>query len=431
MNNISEITRRDIYELFRDGYKNPYDFLDANKQICYNYYGRLTEIDFLKKIYPLEQMPSFDQRFENAEGDIWQHTVNNNDYHSNWVFEDERFELLRGSDIILLKFLCAVFHPENRSEKGYWKEYLEKINALIKIDGYELYESDKISNRAVYSWRSITSEESANGRFLPFSIRNSRAIELKTITLPTISKKIRAEILNLFNRYDEIIYRTTETNWNYPINAKEAIIKDVKGYYVPKAFDSSGSYSETEDIEQFIMNNYPYCVFDAIELFEQFNDKIGFANEINLLFQNKGIAYKLLGGKVDVFHVNIQTNEVIKEVGLKELIEQATLLYNSKNHTDKQLAVEKLWDAFERLKTYYPNLDKRKSVEKVVNEMSNANEKYKELFNEEFSKLTIIGNQFRIRHHETDKIDIIDNKYYDYFFQRCFALIDLVLKYLK
>jgi len=376
-------------------------------------------------------MPSFDGRFENAEDDIRQHTVNNYDYPSNWVFEDERFELLRGSDIILLKFLCAVFHPENRFEKGYWQEYLERINALIRVDGYELYESDKISNRTVYSWRKITSEESVSGRFIPFSLRNNKDIELKTITLPSIPKKIRAEILNLFNRYDKILNRTTETNWNYSINAKEAIIEDMKGYYVPKAFDSLGSYSETKDTEQFIMNNHPYCVFDAIELFEQYNDNTCFANEINLLFKNKGIAYKLLGGKVDVFHVNIQTNEVIKEVGLKELIEQATLLYNSNNHTDKQLAVEKLWDAFERLKTYYPNLDKRKSVEKVVNEMSNANVKYKDLFNEEFSKLTIIGNQFRIRHHETDKIDIIDNKYYDYFFQRCFALIDLVLKYLK
>ena len=431
MNNISEITRRDIYELFCDGYKNPYNFLNENKQICYYYYGRLTEIDFLKKLYPLEQMPSFDGRFENAEDDIRQHTVNNNDYPSNWVFEDERFELLRGSDIILLKFLCAVFHPENRFEKGCWQEYLERINALIRVDGYELYESDEISNRTVYSWRKITSEESVSGRFIPFSLRNNKAIELKTITLPSIPKKIRAEILNLFNRYDKILNRTTETNWNYSINAKEAIIEDMKGYYVPKAFDSLGSYSETKDTEQFIMNNHPYCVFDAIELFEQYNDNTCFANEINLLFKNKGIAYKLLGGKVDVFHVNIQTNAVIKEVGLKELIEQATLLYNSNNHTDKQLAVEKLWDAFERLKTYYPNLDKRKSVEKVVNEMSNANVKYKDLFNEEFSKLTIIGNQFRIRHHETDKIDIIDNKYYDYFFQRCFALIDLVLKYLK
>jgi len=63
--------------------------------------------------------------------------------------------------------------------------------------------------------------------------------------------------------------------------------------------------------------------------------------------------------------------------------------------------------------------------------VANKNEKYRILFNEEFLKLTDIGNQFRIRHHETDKIDILDNNYYNYFFQRCYALISLSLKYLE
>ena len=63
--------------------------------------------------------------------------------------------------------------------------------------------------------------------------------------------------------------------------------------------------------------------------------------------------------------------------------------------------------------------------------MANGNENYTELFDEEFAKLTKLGNDYRIRHHETDKIEIIDNNYYDYFYQRCFALINLALRYLK
>lgn len=98
---------------------------------------------------------------------------------------------------------------------------------------------------------------------------------------------------------------------------------------------------------------------------------------------------------------------------------------------EKQLAVEKLWDAFERLKTYYIDLDKKSSAEKVINEISQNNDKFKELFQEEFIKLTTIGNKYRIRHHETDKIDITDLNYYEYFFQRCLALINLSLKYMK
>ena len=54
-------------------------------------------------------MPSNDPRFPNAEKDIWQHTVNNDDYPNCWVFYDDRFQLEKGSDEAYLKFLCKVF----------------------------------------------------------------------------------------------------------------------------------------------------------------------------------------------------------------------------------------------------------------------------------------------------------------------------------
>ena len=47
----------------------------------------------------------------------------------------------------------------------------------------------------------------------------------------------------------------------------------------------------------------------------------------------------------------------------------------------------------------------------------------------EFKELTGIGNRFRIRHHERDKIDIVDDNYFDYFFNRCLSLISLTLKF--
>ena len=125
------------------------EFFD-NKRIQYGYCGRLSELDFLKRIYDLKSLPSFDDRFDDAEGDIWQHTVNNNDYEEGWIFEDDRFELLNGDDEVLLKFLCAVFHPAVRTESGYWKEFLGEVNGLLQNDGYELYPESKISGRDVY-----------------------------------------------------------------------------------------------------------------------------------------------------------------------------------------------------------------------------------------------------------------------------------------
>lgn len=431
MKRITEITKRYIFELFRDGY-DEYSWLGGSERIIYYYYGNISEIDFLKRLYSLEKMPSIDPKYDNGADDIWQHTVNNpNDWSHCWIFEDERFPLKNGSDEDVLRFLCEAFHPAVRYEKGYWKDYLEKINTLLKADGYELYESDKISNKSVYSWRQISEEESISGRFLPFSVRCKKVIEEKIISIPTISKKIRHELINLFNQYEETQNRTTDTNWNYSIDSKGAVIEDLKDYYTPKAFDPAGNYSDTADFEQFVINNYPYCVFDVIELFARLDIQNNFPSKVNIILEKIEPPYKLLGGKIELSKGKVEINQPIKEEGLKELVEHALSLYNKKEYENKQLAVEKLWDAFERLKTYYTNLNKKISAEKVVSDMSNGNEHFKELFNEEFRKLTDIGNKFRIRHHETDKIDIIDNKYYDFFFHRCLSLIELALKYLK
>ena len=102
MNRITEITRRDILDLFRNGLV--IDEFFETKTIIYYYWGRLTEVDFLKRLYDLKKLPSKDLRYKDAEGDIWQHTVNNEDYPFCWVFEDERFELINGSDEKYLKF---------------------------------------------------------------------------------------------------------------------------------------------------------------------------------------------------------------------------------------------------------------------------------------------------------------------------------------
>ena len=55
---------------------------------------------------------------------------------------------------------------------------------------------------------------------------------------------------------------------------------------------------------------------------------------------------------------------------------------------------------------------------------------YIDLINTEFDALTKIGNNFRIRHHETDKKEIADERYFDYFYNRCFALIALAIKFI-
>lgn len=92
---------------------------------------------------------------------------------------------------------------------------------------------------------------------------------------------------------------------------------------------------------------------------------------------------------------------------------------------DKQIALEKLWDAFERIKTYFGS-NKKKSSNDLVGIASNGFNF--EIIENEFKLLTKIGNEYKIRHHETDKLEITTSKHIDYLFFRMLSLIDLCIK---
>lgn len=426
MNRISEITKRDILDLFKNGIDIP-DFWETQR-VTYDYFGRLDEIEFLQRLYNLNSMPSLDSKFPNAESDVRQHTVTNNDYPSCWVFEDERFQLKNGSDEVYLKFICMIFHPTVRLEKGYWKEFLAEINRLLQIDGYEIYPSEKISNRDVYGWRLFQPEE--NMMFIPYSQRNAKAIKEKNIVL-SIKRSSRNQIYQLLERYNDIYQETSETGWHYNVSTSDKVFNDIEQYYTPKCYNDQKQYVETNSLQDFIYYSSPYCVMDAIEFFGKYNQSNDFETQINAILKLNDITLKFSQGKIiSTFDIPIKagTFAPIQEAGLKELLQEATKYYDEGNF---KIAVEKLWDAFERLKTYYsPVLDKKKSINKIIRDMGSNKDPYKELFEKEFHELTTIGNNFRIRHHETTKTDIEDNRYYEYFYKRCLSLISVSIKYL-
>jgi hypothetical protein len=124
--------------------------------------------------------------------------------------------------------------------------------------------------------------------------------------------------------------------------------------------------------------------------------------------------------------------EAIKEEGIKNLLLESIELYKNPRPELHKLATEKIWDAFERLKTVFlsKDVDKKRSANKVIDIIANGDKDYAELLQEEFIAVTKIGNNFRIRHHETDKKEIVDVRYYDYFYNRCFALIALAIKFI-
>lgn len=81
MNRITEITRSKIFD----------SILIEN----INWHGSLEEPEFLSRVFDLRNLPSYDSRFKNMEGDIWQHRINNYDWEDNWLFSDDRLNLER------------------------------------------------------------------------------------------------------------------------------------------------------------------------------------------------------------------------------------------------------------------------------------------------------------------------------------------------
>ncbi|WP_426241985.1 abortive infection family protein [Psychrobacter sp. TWP2-1-2] len=139
MNKISQITRRDIFDILKI------------EEIWWA--GKLDETEFLSRLYDLESMPSRDPRFSDAAGDIWQHRINNDDWEDNWIFNDERFNLLKCNDASFLNFLCEMIHPVVRGYLHEVDKFHRIFNDSLSNDGFEIIERTRISNRPVFSGR--------------------------------------------------------------------------------------------------------------------------------------------------------------------------------------------------------------------------------------------------------------------------------------
>lgn len=344
---ITEITRKEIFALFSEGYiDNSFSlFGESRERFLYAYNGDVSEIDFLSDLYQLDKMPSLDHRFSNAKDDILQHIVNNDDYKQGWVFYDARFNLKDCDDEELLKFICKVFHPSVRSENSYWKGLLDNIQVLLKPDGYELYIAEKISGREVYAWRELTDLEVANNKFIPFSQRYKNS----SLQIPRISINKRKALVELMRRLEENICVTDDTGWQDYKYSCQIVMDEIKEFYIPKAYNDKDEYVEESDFNRFVMRTSPKCVFDVIELYPQFETS-NFENEVNNVLSNYG--YKLIDRKMMPMQNQIKA-EIPKEPTLRDLVLEAERYFKKQDLESKQRALEKIWDAFERMKTHY------------------------------------------------------------------------------
>ncbi|NUM69691.1 MAG: abortive infection family protein [Ignavibacteriaceae bacterium] len=128
---------------------------DALKVKRLYYSGGLDEPSFLSRLYNLSEMTSNDHRFKNAHGDIHKHTVLNTDWNLDWVFYDDRFNLLHCPDEKYLTFLSETLHPAVQTDDDRMEELLSIYNSELKSDGYEILQVSEMSGMPIFEGRRI------------------------------------------------------------------------------------------------------------------------------------------------------------------------------------------------------------------------------------------------------------------------------------
>lgn len=132
---ITEVTRRQIV-----------DYLIAKEK---PYWGKLDVLEFLGRIWDLEEIPATDHRQITAYWDIHRHYLTFSDWDDHYLLYTY-FNLLRCDSAIFLKFLENCVHPIVLPDKDDVNEVLTALNSFLGKDGYVLREVSRISMKPVY-----------------------------------------------------------------------------------------------------------------------------------------------------------------------------------------------------------------------------------------------------------------------------------------
>jgi hypothetical protein len=132
------------------------NILDGLRLEKVKWFGTLHEVEFLSRLFDLQKLPSSDSRFTDAARDIWQHCINNDDWELDWIYSDERFDLLGGPSERFLRFLCEIVHPVVRPERDEAMKLVSHFNDQLRGEGWEIYEEERIAGRPRFAYRPMT-----------------------------------------------------------------------------------------------------------------------------------------------------------------------------------------------------------------------------------------------------------------------------------
>lgn len=158
-----------------------------------------------------------------------------------------------------------------------------------------------------------------------------------------------------------------------------------------------------------------------------------FEQDINRFFERNGVAFELRNGEVTrmaptgLQEALASTVFRTRDADLDRLLETARDKFLNRSPEIRKEGLEKLWDAWERLKTIEPGKDKSAQVKAILDKAA-TEPVFRERLELEARELNFIGNNLMIRHTEVGKPPIAESAHVDYLFHRMFSLIRLLLK---
>lgn len=168
--------------------------------------------------------------------------------------------------------------------------------------------------------------------------------------------------------------------------------------------------------------------------FDRSKGQADFRERVNRILSRNGVAFVLEeDGRVSRLAPPVLDEELRRaafytgDATLDTLLEAARARFLSPDPATRRESLEKLWDAWERLKTLEPGADKKVSAGTLLDKAA-SEPIFRDLLEQEAASLTRIGNRFRIRHSETTQVEIQTEDHVDYLFHRLLALILLCLR---
>jgi len=167
--------------------------------------------------------------------------------------------------------------------------------------------------------------------------------------------------------------------------------------------------------------------------YDQAEGRARFEGDINRFFERNGMAFELKDGEVMRLAPSGLQEALVGAVfatgdaDLDRLLETARQKFLNRSLEVRKEGLEKLWDAWERLKTIEPGKDKSSRAKAILDKAARE-PVLRERLESEARELNFIGNNLMIRHTEVGKPAVEESTQIDYLFHRMFALVRLLLK---